>query len=119
MVGGPGAGKSFFAERFSHKLNILVGIINLNRINRRNFSQICLKPFAGISGFCRPLSFNVFINGESYRAAGRDATLMRQLADQRALGPRDLARASDDALELLSSWCDADWMPAQKPSPGG
>ena len=59
-----------------------------------------------------------FINGESYRAAGRDATLMRQLADQRALGPRDLARASDDALELLSSWCDAGWMHAQKPSPG-
>ena len=61
---------------------------------------------------------HVFINGESYRAAGRDATLMRQLADQRALGPRDLARASDDALELLSSWCDAGWMHAQKPSPG-
>ena len=61
---------------------------------------------------------HVFINGESYRAAGRDATLMRQLADQRALAPRDLARASDGALELLSSWCDAGWMHAQKPSPG-
>ena len=61
---------------------------------------------------------HVFINGESYRAAGRDATLMRQLADQRTLGPRDLARASDGALELLSSWCDAGWMHAQKPSPG-
>ncbi|EJE49743.1 hypothetical protein PMI14_05695 [Acidovorax sp. CF316] len=52
---------------------------------------------------------HVFINGESYRAAGRDATLMRRLADQRRLSERELARASDDALELISSWCDAGW----------
>jgi 50S ribosomal protein L16 3-hydroxylase len=52
---------------------------------------------------------HVFINGESYRAAGRDATLMRRLADERELTARELARASDDALELLSSWCDAGW----------
>jgi 50S ribosomal protein L16 3-hydroxylase len=52
---------------------------------------------------------HVFINGESYRAAGRDATLMRRLADERRLHSRDLARASDDALELLSAWCDAGW----------
>lgn len=59
---------------------------------------------------------HIFINGESYRAAGRDAQLMRQLADQRCLDPRALARASDDALELLSSWCDAGWAHARKPS---
>lgn len=53
---------------------------------------------------------HIFINGESYRAAGRDATLMRRLADERQLTARDLARASDDALELLSSWCDAGWV---------
>lgn len=52
---------------------------------------------------------HVFINGDSYRAAGRDATLMRRLADQRALQPADLARASDDALELIASWCEAGW----------
>ncbi|CAN7325773.1 JmjC domain-containing protein [Acidovorax sp. LjRoot194] len=52
---------------------------------------------------------HVFINGESYRAAGRDATLMRRLADQRLLTARELAKASDDALELLSSWYDAGW----------
>ena len=52
---------------------------------------------------------HIFINGESYRAAGRDATLMRRLANDRQLSSRDLARASDDALELLSSWCDAGW----------
>jgi len=52
---------------------------------------------------------HVFINGESYRAAGRDATLMRRLANERQLGARELAHASDAALELLSSWCEAGW----------
>lgn len=55
---------------------------------------------------------HVFINGESYRAAGRDAALMRQLADQRQLGRAALSRASDAALELLSEWCDAGWVHA-------
>ena len=53
---------------------------------------------------------HVFINGESYRASGRDATLMRRLADERRLDARALVRASDDALELLSSWCEAGWL---------
>ena len=52
---------------------------------------------------------HVFINGESWRASGADARLLRRLADQRRLGARDLARASDDALELLSTWCQAGW----------
>ena len=52
---------------------------------------------------------HIFINGESYRAGGRDAVLMRQLADQRHLGREALARASDGALELLSQWCDDGW----------
>ena len=52
---------------------------------------------------------HLYINGESFRAGGRDATLMRRLADQRALDVRDLARASDDARALLSDWCEAGW----------
>ncbi|MDB5894685.1 MAG: cupin, partial [Rhodoferax sp.] len=47
--------------------------------------------------------------GESYRAAGRDATLMRRLADARALTGLELARASDDAMSLLTSWCESGW----------
>jgi 50S ribosomal protein L16 3-hydroxylase len=54
----------------------------------------------------------IFINGESYLAAGRDATLMRKLADTRRLDAKTLAGASDDALELLSSWCAAGWLHA-------
>jgi 50S ribosomal protein L16 3-hydroxylase len=53
---------------------------------------------------------HVFINGEAYRASGRDATLMRRLADQRRLEARDLARASAAALELLQSWGEAGWL---------
>ena len=53
---------------------------------------------------------HIFINGESYLAGGRDATLMRKLADTKALSRKDLAAASDDALELLSAWFDAGWV---------
>jgi 50S ribosomal protein L16 3-hydroxylase len=55
---------------------------------------------------------HVFINGESYRAGGRDARLMHHLADARQLGPRALAGASDDALALLQSWVEAGWVHA-------
>ena len=53
---------------------------------------------------------HVFINGESYRAAGRDAKLMRQLADQRRLGASQLAKLGDDARELLAQWGQAGWL---------
>jgi 50S ribosomal protein L16 3-hydroxylase len=55
---------------------------------------------------------HLYINGESFRAGGADATLMRRLADQRALGPRELARASSGALALLAEWCEAGWLHA-------
>ncbi|MET0543389.1 MAG: cupin domain-containing protein [Variovorax sp.] len=55
---------------------------------------------------------HLYINGESFRAGGRDATLMRRLADQRSLASRELARASDDALALLEDWCEAGWLHA-------
>lgn len=53
---------------------------------------------------------HVFINGESYRASGADARLMRQLADQRALDARTVARAGAGARELLQSWVEAGWL---------
>ena len=53
---------------------------------------------------------HVFINGESYRASGRDARLMRWLADRRKLGPDELAGASAAALSLLQSWFQAGWV---------
>lgn len=53
---------------------------------------------------------HIFINGESYRAKGADATLMRKLADQRGLSATDLRRASTSAKTLLMDWHDAGWL---------
>ena len=53
---------------------------------------------------------HVFINGESYRAKGRDAQLMQLLADQRALPANALAKASSGALALLADWHAEGWM---------
>jgi 50S ribosomal protein L16 3-hydroxylase len=54
--------------------------------------------------------WHVFINGESFRAAGRDATLMRRLADRRLLSEHDRGRLSADAHELVAQWADAGWL---------
>lgn len=56
---------------------------------------------------------HIYINGESFRAGGRDATLMRRLADRRELQAKDLASASDDAMVLMRDWCEAGWMHAE------
>ena len=53
---------------------------------------------------------HVFINGESYRASGRDAALMRRLADSRELNAHDAVRASLQARAMLREWCEAGWV---------
>lgn len=53
---------------------------------------------------------HVFINGESFRAAGRDARLMHTLADERALAPREAARLSADAWALADEWARHGWI---------
>jgi 50S ribosomal protein L16 3-hydroxylase len=53
---------------------------------------------------------HIFLNGESWRAAGKDAALMQKLANQRFLEPKDLIKASDGALALLQEWADAGWL---------
>jgi 50S ribosomal protein L16 3-hydroxylase len=58
---------------------------------------------------------HVFINGESYRAKGADAALMRRLADGRGLAPHELRKASASAMALLEDWHDAGWL-RQEPS---
>ena len=56
---------------------------------------------------------HVFINGESFQASGRDAKLMRQLADIRALLAAQVARLSLQARELLDDWVAAGWVHAR------
>ena len=53
---------------------------------------------------------HVFLNGESWRAAGRDAALMRRLADRRELAAAEVGRAGEGAIELLRDWCAAGWL---------
>lgn len=53
---------------------------------------------------------HIFLNGESWRAAGADARLMRLLADQRMLTSEDLKGASTQALALLRDWCEDGWL---------
>lgn len=53
---------------------------------------------------------HIFINGESFRAGGRDATLMRRLADQRYLSAQDLGHVSLEARCLLQDWQESGWL---------
>jgi 50S ribosomal protein L16 3-hydroxylase len=53
---------------------------------------------------------HLFINGESFTASGRDATLIRQLSDQRSLSAQDVGRLSAQAQSLVKTWCEAGWL---------
>lgn len=56
---------------------------------------------------------HVFINGESYRASGRDAHVMHTLANERSLSLADIKRLSAPARALLADWCEAGWVQAE------
>ena len=53
---------------------------------------------------------HVFVNGDSFLTSGRDAQLMRRLADQRHLGAAEVKRLSRPARVLVEDWCAAGWM---------
>ncbi len=55
----------------------------------------------------------VFANGESWRAAGQDARHLRELADQRWLSAKTVARASVTLRELLNQWSEDGWLHPQ------
>ena len=52
----------------------------------------------------------VFINGESFEASGRDAHLVRQLADRHFLDARECARLTPGAAQLLGQWLECGWL---------
>ena len=56
----------------------------------------------------------VYLNGESFRASGTDATLMRQLATDRRLDGTSASRLSRPARRLLADWVDHGWMHPDK-----
>lgn len=53
---------------------------------------------------------HVFLNGESWRAGGRDAAALQRLADARELDARAVARASAALREQLSQWVEDGWL---------
>lgn len=52
----------------------------------------------------------IYANGESWRAGGADARLLRRLADARTLSAKDVAKASAAARELLDQWAEDGWL---------
>jgi 50S ribosomal protein L16 3-hydroxylase len=59
---------------------------------------------------------HVFVNGESWRAGGRDATLLQRLADTRRLDAGDRARLSAGAAAIVRDWLDDGWLHAEDPA---
>ncbi|WP_395701456.1 JmjC domain-containing protein [Aquabacterium sp.] len=57
---------------------------------------------------------HVFINGEAFVASGRDARLMRRLADRRSLPGSAWTQLSEGARALLDEWAQAGWLHARE-----
>jgi 50S ribosomal protein L16 3-hydroxylase len=53
---------------------------------------------------------HIFINGESYLAGGRDAVVLRQLADDRIIKGEKIKILSTDAKAALLEWMKAGWL---------
>ncbi|ACB34907.1 Cupin 4 family protein [Leptothrix cholodnii SP-6] len=53
---------------------------------------------------------HVYCNGDSWRAAGRDAAMLHLLADARQLDATTLRRASPALRALLEQWADDGWL---------
>lgn len=54
--------------------------------------------------------WHVFLNGEAYRAGGRDFTLIKELADRRTLSAAQRGRLSAGAQSLLDDWMSWGWL---------
>ena len=52
---------------------------------------------------------HIFINGESFKAAGKDAKLLRKLANEKTLSKALAAQLSDNAAEVMQAWWEEGW----------
>jgi 50S ribosomal protein L16 3-hydroxylase len=57
----------------------------------------------------------LFFNGEAFLVGGRDAQLLRRLADRGFLSAREADRFSDEARAQLDDWVAAGWLQATAP----
>lgn len=53
---------------------------------------------------------HVYINGEAFRLSGKDARVLRQLADERYLSEAVLGNASAQARACIEGWREAGWV---------
>ncbi len=53
---------------------------------------------------------HIFCNGESWRAAGADAKVLKKLADQGHLRAAELLAIGADVRGLLQEWCESGWL---------
>lgn len=60
---------------------------------------------------------HVYINGQAFRIGGRDARLLRGLADARCLSARDCAAFSDEAADVIGDWLCSGWLHALESTP--
>lgn len=58
----------------------------------------------------------VFINGEALRAAGKDAAVLKQLANHRALSAQEVVKASPAVRAVLADWHASGWLHVQESS---
>jgi len=52
---------------------------------------------------------HIFINGESFKAGGKDAKLLRKLANEKFLPATLASQLSDDAAALMQAWWEEGW----------
>lgn len=52
---------------------------------------------------------HIFINGESFKASGTDAKVLRKLANEKVLSADWACKLSPDAGELMRSWWEEGW----------
>ena len=52
---------------------------------------------------------HIFINGESFRASGRDAKLLQKLANEKFLSAKEAKGLSEAAVQLMQAWWEEGW----------
>jgi 50S ribosomal protein L16 3-hydroxylase len=77
-------------------------------------ANVCLQPGQAVVLDRRTRMMyderHVFINGEGFRVAGKDARWLRELADTRRLEPKALASLSASAQEAIQEWTRNGWL---------
>jgi len=59
---------------------------------------------------------HVFINGEAYRAGGKDFALLKDMANVRSLSEREVKGLSAQARSLLQEWLEMGWIHGTMPA---